>query len=301
MPLNMSDPIVVAEVQPPTVIDLGNLLKAHYGVGSSNFGIKGDENHLSGYHRSRNTLVNVPGASGSGDYSIQNTLDTVNMSWNDCSACDMTPHQWGSTENNQRMIDGTNRMYTAAKKYDPRIQQCREFAGTFDGVNVVRFRCDGGAIQSPFDSSHLEHWHISFWRSRVRWNHSGLFEVLTGSDGDDDMIFLVSDTSGIVWASENKQTRRRLVDTDDLNDYRTQATNGTMKVWANGTILSVPSGKLYMWGEDITTPEQVELADANIEEIKQAAREGAQDGSGGLTFEETEQAAFEGAQRAEDS
>ena len=78
------------------------------------------------------------------------------------------------------MIDSTNRMYAAAKKLDPRIQQCREFAGTFDGRTVVRFRCDGGAIQSPFDSSHLEHWHISFWRSRVRWNHQGLYEVITG-------------------------------------------------------------------------------------------------------------------------
>lgn len=182
MPLNMNDPNVKAEIQPPQLLELGDKLKAFYQVGAAHFGIKGDENHLSGYHRSRNTLVHTPGASGSGDYSIQHSLDTQNMSWDDCSAFDMTPHNWGSTENNRRMIDATNRMYNASKKFDPRIQQCREYAGTFDGHSVVRFRCDGGAIQSPFDSSHLEHMHVSLWRSRVRWNHQGLYEVITGDD-----------------------------------------------------------------------------------------------------------------------
>lgn len=276
MPLNMNDPNVQAEVQPPALRQLGTWLKAHYGVGADNFGIKGDANHLSGYHRSRNTLVKTPGASGSGDYSIQHALDTQNMSWNDCSACDFTPHAWGSAENNRRMIDITNRMYAAALARDPRVQQCREFAGTFDGASVVRFRCDGGAIQSPFDSSHLEHGHWSFWRSRVNWSHQGLFEVITGEESAMRMILVAEQPGAQVWLS-NMITRRPILDAADLNNVRTQAGGfWGSEIWSSGTILNVGVGGLHVWGVDVTAGNPVELTPEQLEEIYAAAREGAE-------------------------
>jgi hypothetical protein len=184
MPLNMQHPVVQAELSPPQLVALGNQLKARYGQPASAFGIKGDENHLTGYHRSFNTLTQVPGAGGWNDYSIQSSLDNTNLNRDDCSACDFTPASWGSALCRQRMIEQTSRVHQACLRGDSRVRQLREFAGTLNGSTIVRFRNDGTFI-SPFDSSHLWHWHASFYRSRVRWDHSGLLDIIVG---EDDML-----------------------------------------------------------------------------------------------------------------
>ncbi len=80
------------------------------------------------------------------------------------------------------------RVYDAAKARDPRLAGLREFAGTIDGVNVITFNCADGSLKSPFDRSHLDHTHGSFWRSRAGNDHTGILQVLLGKD--DDMAFL---------------------------------------------------------------------------------------------------------------
>jgi hypothetical protein len=265
MPLNMNNPVVLAELRPPQLIDLGTWLKAYYGVGPTSFGIKGDENHLSGYHRSFNTLTQVPGANGWDDYSIQNTLDNTNLNRNDCCAADLTPGVWGSAENRARMIGITTRMYNAAKANDPRIRQCREFAGTLNGTSVIRFRCDGGAVQSPFDSSHLHHGHWSFWRSRVRWNHAGLFQVITGGTA-------VASGDTADFAASNVLTPEGAIVGSHVALSRLLAESK-----ANKAMIELVASKVDITPEELAT-------------IAEAARQGAQQGSSGATPEEVRQA-----------
>jgi hypothetical protein len=190
MPLNMGDPYLRAERQPPALVALGVRLKAAYGVGADNFGIKGNEYHYDGFHRSRNYLLspNGPGA----DYSTRGSLNQGGNG-NNNSAFDFTPGVWGSADNRRKMIDITKRLRAAARAHDARLADYFEFAGTEDGKNVVTFYAQGGEDKSPFDPSHLDHIHGSKYRSRADNDDSGVGDVILGVGGgsggeeDDDM------------------------------------------------------------------------------------------------------------------
>jgi len=184
MPINMNDPRIKAEWVPPTITAVGTALRQRYGTGADSIGTQGNNVHNSGYHRSENWIRNSPDSRDHDqDYSIQGEL---NRSQNRDAVCalDFTPGSWGTQENRRRMIELTTRVRTAALAHDPRLSDVFEFAGTLNGTNVVTFRCSDGASRSPFDSSHLDHMHASFFRSRALNNHDGFIDVLLG---DDDM------------------------------------------------------------------------------------------------------------------
>jgi hypothetical protein len=186
MALNMNDPYIRAERQPASLVALGVRLKAHYGVGADNFGIKGNEYHTSGFHRSRNWILNSVQGSGSGDYSVRGSRNMGGGADND-AAFDITPGVWGTAENRRLMVELTKRVYDAAVRRDPRVTaNWYEFAGTLDGKTVVTFYADGGGFKSPFDSSHLEHLHGSGYRDTIEKDHTGLGDVLLGVGGEDE-------------------------------------------------------------------------------------------------------------------
>lgn len=183
--LNMNDPYLRAERQPPALVALGVRLKAAYGVGADNFGIKGNEYHYNGFHRSRSYLL---GPSGPGpDYSTRGTLNQGGNG-NNNSAFDFTPGVWGSADNRRKMIEITKRLRAAARANDPRLADYYEFAGTEDGKNVVTFYAQGGEAKDPFDSSHLNHIHGSKYRGRADNDDTGVGDVIlgVGSAGKDD-------------------------------------------------------------------------------------------------------------------
>lgn len=184
MALNMNDPYLRAERQPPTLVALGVRLKAAYGVGADNFGIKGNEYHYSGFHRSRNFLFNSDSGNG-GDYSTSGVRNRGGNADNN-SAFDFTPGVWGTPANRAAMIVLTKRLRAAARANDRRLDDWYEFAGTEDGVHVVTFYAQGGAAKTPFDSSHLDHIHGSCYRDAADNNHTGLGDVLLGVGGEDD-------------------------------------------------------------------------------------------------------------------
>jgi hypothetical protein len=184
MPLNMNDPYLRAERQPPALVALGVRLKSHYGVGAENFGIKGNEFHDDGYHRSRNFLLNSSLGNG-GDYSTNGSLNQGGNGDNN-SAFDFTPGTWGTSDNTAKMIEMTKRTRAAARANDPRLADYYEFAGTEDGVHVVTFYAHGGGAKQPFDPSHLHHLHGSKYRSRADNDDTGLGDVLLGIGGEDE-------------------------------------------------------------------------------------------------------------------
>lgn len=192
MALSPSDPRYRAEVVPASITAMAAPLCAAYGVSRDAFGDKGNLVHTSGYHRSRNWVLYSPDSVyGSSDYSVRLLQDRSGDPDN-VSAFDFTPGTWGTADNHAKMIQLTNRMWAAAKANDPRLADLREVAGTVDGRNVITFYAQGGGLKSPFDSSHLEHLHGSFWRSAAANDHRGIVDVMLGRGSttpteDDDM------------------------------------------------------------------------------------------------------------------
>lgn len=184
MPLNMNDPYLQAERQPPALVALGVRLKAHYGVGADNFGIKGNAVHYDGFHRSRAFLLNSDLGNG-GDYSTRGARNTGGNP-NNNAAFDFTPGVWGTPSNRAMMIELTKRLRAAARANDPRLSDWYEFAGTEDGVHVVTFYAQGGGAKAPFDSSHLDHIHGSKCRDATDNDNTGLGDVMLGIGGEDD-------------------------------------------------------------------------------------------------------------------
>lgn len=190
MPLDPGDPYYRAELISPTIAAMEHPLCDAYGVPLGNFGSKGNENHTSGYHRSRNWILNSPdSAHGSGDYSIQLGLDHGDN--DDVAAFDFTPGEWGSADNRAKMKQLTQRLLTACQNHDPRVASLREFAGTLNGTSVVTWDCSRNAFKTPFDSSHLDHIHGSIYRTKTRADHSGILSVMLGSSGTDDDMKLI--------------------------------------------------------------------------------------------------------------
>lgn len=182
MPLDPNDPYYRQEVVPPAIDLLGVGLREAYHQPPSAFGAKGNTVHYSGYHRSRRWILHsADSAYGAADYSVRQSLDKGgDEDW--VSAFDFTPGVWGSADNRAKMRELTSRVYTAAKNRDPRLADLREFAGTIDGSHVITFNCSDGSLKSAFDSSHLDHCHGSFWRSRAANDHSGILAVMLGEE-----------------------------------------------------------------------------------------------------------------------
>lgn len=185
MPLNMQDPYLRAERQPPALIALGVRLKNAYHVGVDNFGIRGNEFHYTGFHRSRAFLESSTQGNG-GDYSTRGARNQGGNENNNC-AFDFTPGVWGTADNREKMKTLTRRLHDAAVRRDPALHDWYEFAGTLDGVNVVTFYADGGAFKTPFDKTHLDHIHGSKYRDASDNDNTALADIMLGLNEEDDM------------------------------------------------------------------------------------------------------------------
>lgn len=185
MPINTNDPSYLAEFVPASIDAMALPLRNAYGVGPGAFGAKGNEYHDSGYHRSRRWVLLSPDSQyGTRDYSVQSSADHGGSD-DAVSAFDFTPGVWGTPDNRAKMITITTRMRAAARANDPRLADLREFAGTEDGTHVVTFSCQGGADKTPFDSSHLDHGHGSFFRNKSENDHQGVVDVMLGRRDED--------------------------------------------------------------------------------------------------------------------
>lgn len=177
MVINMNDARIRAEWVPASISAVGATLRQMFGTAADSVGAQGNEYHEYGFHRSENWVRNSPDSKyRDTDYSLSGALN-VSADRNAVCALDYTP---GSTS---RMITLTKRVYDAARARDPRLANVQEFAGTLNGTVVTRIRCSDGTILNPFDSTHLWHFHASFFRSRALNSHTGFAAVLAGSSG----------------------------------------------------------------------------------------------------------------------
>lgn len=198
MTISSNDVFYQAEIIPPSIEAMAAPLCEAYGVGRDAFGDKGNLSHNSGYHRSRRWILQSGDSKyGPNDYSVRLDPDKHgDENW--VSAFDFTPGVWGSSDNRAKMIQITKRMRAAAKAGDPRVRNLREFAGTEDGVNVVTIDMQTGGDRDPFDPSHLDHCHGSFYRERAAMDHSGIVQVMLGISAKKKRrsnMFIINDPS----------------------------------------------------------------------------------------------------------
>lgn len=179
------------EIVPTQLAMLAVALREHFGRGPSDIGSKGDNNHLYGYHRSREWILNSSWSqNGASDYSIRQAPDKGgDARW--VTAIDIGP---GSLT---ELIGMCARLDVAVRA--DRFPQIREWYGNANGDKIVDGWDNWYDRAASSDSSHLSHLHISFFRSRADEDHSGLLAVLTGDTptGDDLMLMQVKGNATI--------------------------------------------------------------------------------------------------------
>lgn len=180
-PINMSEPVRLAEVVPASLRGLRDDLRAELGV-SSVWDI-GDQLHDFGFHRSRAWILGSGFSRyGSGDYSVKGELNQ------------------GGDSNWVAAIDFAlpdNRLAEIYGRLDPALA-----AGQLPQVREL--------IKEP------GHGHLSFYRSMANDDHSNVLAVITGQtppatapiEEDDDMRpgLILEDASSIVLMNFHPET-----------------------------------------------------------------------------------------------
>lgn len=159
-----------AETIPSGLASLRMKLLSHYGLSGGAIGIRGDVNHLRGYHRSRAWILNSRYCKNR-TYSVSRTAgDRAGGDPNWVCGMDIS-------------LD-TRRLLTLCKNLDAgvrsgRFEKITEWYGNIDGDTRVDGYDNISNIMATSDSSHLGHAHISLDRGRANDNHDDIFLLLT--------------------------------------------------------------------------------------------------------------------------
>lgn len=157
---------------------LGDRLCAHYGRARTAAGVKGNDVHLKGAHRSQEWILNSVWCT-SRTYTVQAGLTAWQLRL--LAGFDFTPDDWGSTANRQLVAEHTRRLVDAAKA--GRLSGVVEIGGTLDGRNPFGWHVVRG-VQLSFDSSHVDHLHLTFDRRAVESQAvvENVFHTMIGDD-----------------------------------------------------------------------------------------------------------------------
>jgi hypothetical protein len=185
------------EIVTPELDWLGDTLCSRLGRPRGAAGARGDNEHLSGSHRSQEWILRSRYAT-SRTYTVQAGLagDAVRH----IAGFDMVPGPWGSATNNQLMISHTSRLYSAMRA--GRLPEVRELYGTLDGRTVTGLR---GGQPASSDLSHLEHWHLSLDRRQCanRSLMERIVAVVFDEEGED--MPTAGEIAEAVWSMESAE------------------------------------------------------------------------------------------------
>jgi hypothetical protein len=215
---------------------------------NAQIGIRGDNDHLRGYHRSRR-WINESIYCTNRTYSVSRTAgDRAGGDSNWACAFDL-----GGIPSAE--------LHAACKRLDTviragRLEKITEWYGSFgdddrvDGYDNISNRL------ATANSSHLWHLHMSFDRGRANEDHSDVFDVLTGKDYDMHVLVKSIDDDKIY--RSDGQTRLWLQTAQDVADARYVARTGqTESLYHDGEILTVAN--LDVYGVEIGVPAPVTL------------------------------------------
>ncbi|MFC6017807.1 hypothetical protein ACFP2T_16520 [Plantactinospora solaniradicis] len=157
------------------------------------FGVKGDNKHLRGAHRSQEWIQRSRYAT-SRTYTVQAGLTATQQ--RHIAGVDFTP---GS---DSRMIAQCKRIYAAV--HAGRLEEVREFYGNVDGNKVVDGWDNVRNRIASSDSSHLWHWHLTIDRRRCA-DRALMERILAIALGeDDDMPLTTEDLDNVGDAVHNQ-------------------------------------------------------------------------------------------------
>jgi len=187
------DPYFQRELVPEQLARLSAALRARWALASGATGIKGDEDHKRGYHRSREFNLYSP-------YCINRTYSVTETVGNRIGGDARWLAGMDISLPDRLLLGACQRLDEAVRA--GRLEKVTEWYGNKDGDT----RVDGydnihNAIASS-DSSHLWHMHISFDRGRVNEDHSDLYAILTGDTDvitDDDVERIAKRAAELTW------------------------------------------------------------------------------------------------------
>lgn len=144
------------EIQPAALVALGQRLYKAYGRPANSVGIKGDNRHLNGAHRSQEWIRNSRWCTNR-TYTVQSGLTVTQSRY--LSGLDFNP---GTTA---RMIEICSRLDKAVRAGT--LEQVREWYGNDDGDNRVDGYDNVRNRIASSDASHLWHLHLTLDRRLV--------------------------------------------------------------------------------------------------------------------------------------
>lgn len=211
------------EIITSPMVGLGLQLRVAYEAGADSVGIKGNEVHLNGGHRSQEWIRNSNYCTNR-NYTVQAGLSGNQLRY--ISALDFTPSGWGSIDNRNKMKILTKRMLDAMKA--GHCEEVIECFGTLDGRNVTGWRNDLNKVVSS-DSSHLDHIHVRF--NRRYCNDNAVMQKVAGILLEDDMPISDADAEKIAdktWfrnvnASDPSQPKPAWTTLDETHDSAQRA------------------------------------------------------------------------------
>jgi hypothetical protein len=137
---------------------LGDELCRRTGAAADSIGTKGNNCHLNGGHRSQEWITHSAFCTNH-SYTVQSGLTADQL--RHIAALDRTPLTWGTTANRAQVAVETKRLLAAAKA--GQLKGITQIEGTLDGKTMFGYNVGNGTTFTP-DSSHLEHWHLTFDR-----------------------------------------------------------------------------------------------------------------------------------------
>lgn len=190
-----------AEIVPPNLSVLANKLVTYWGLSPGAIGIKGNNEHLYGYHRSRTWLKSSIYCTNR-SYSTNETSGNINggdSNWLCALDVSLPP---------ELLLPACQRLDAAVRS--GRLEKITEWYGNKDGDQRVDGYDNIRNQVATSDSSHLWHLHGSFDRGRANEDHTDVFQILTGTIPIEEfnMAYLALDTQG-----------RAVVITDDWNGW----------------------------------------------------------------------------------
>lgn len=257
-----SEPWWGREVTPAPLDWLGDRLCAFYRQPRSASGVKGDNDHLKGAHRSQEWILNSEHCTNTG-YTVQSGL----TSWQTrlLAGHDFVPAGWGTTANRQLMIAHTHRLIDAAKR--GMLRGVIEIGGTLDGKKPYGWHVVRG-VPLSFDSSHVDHSHLTFDRTAVESSQvaANVFRVMIGAVKVYTLVKEIGEETGQVWLGDGMK-RRKVKDQQELADIIYLAQTGQIApIFGNGAVQVVANIDAY--GKPLETA-QVDVA-ALVAELKAA-------------------------------
>lgn len=146
-------------------------IRNHFELSSGAIGSRGDNNHLSGYHRSRNWVTKSKFATRRGYSVTDSPLNAKGGNGNWICAIDISAPA-------RILLPMCKRLDVAVRA--GKLEKVAEWYGNTNGDKRVDGYDNIDNEVATSGASHLTHLHISLIRSRANENHTDLFAVLTG-------------------------------------------------------------------------------------------------------------------------